>query len=85
MHEGKLLRSFVMKRLCQSYLKFFQSVIQIEQVVTQGVLKAGYRYGDSAPMAIEFVDKDESAKGQDSGPIQVDGIDDEVPTSVGAA
>ena len=33
------------------------------------VLKAGYRYGDNAPMAvIEFVDRDESAKGQDSGP-----------------
>ena len=50
------------------------------------VLKAGYRYGDSAPMAIiEFVDRDESAKGQDSGPVQVDGIDNEAPTSVGAA
>ena len=34
------------------------------------VLKAGYRYGDNAPMAvIEFVDRDESAKGQDSGPV----------------
>lgn len=34
------------------------------------VLKAGFRHGDSAPMAvIEFVDRDESAKGQDSGPI----------------
>ncbi len=33
------------------------------------VLKAGFRYGDSAPMAIvEFVDRDEDAKGQDSGP-----------------
>ena len=33
------------------------------------VLKAGFRYGDNAPMAvIEFVDRDESAKGQDSGP-----------------
>ncbi len=33
------------------------------------VLKAGYRYGDAAPMAvIEFVDRDESAKGADSGP-----------------
>jgi large subunit ribosomal protein L17 len=33
------------------------------------VLKAGFRYGDSAPMAvIELVDRDESAKGQDSGP-----------------
>jgi large subunit ribosomal protein L17 len=33
------------------------------------VLKAGFRFGDNAPMAvIEFVDRDESAKGQDSGP-----------------
>ena len=33
------------------------------------VLKAGFRYGDNAPMAvIEFVDRDASAKGQDSGP-----------------
>ena len=32
------------------------------------VLKAGFRYGDNAPMAvIEFVDRDTSAKGQDSG------------------
>ncbi len=37
------------------------------------VLKAGFRYGDSAPMAvIEFVDRDESARGQDSGPVMVD-------------
>jgi large subunit ribosomal protein L17 len=33
------------------------------------VLKAGFRHGDSAPMAyIELVDRDEDAKGQDSGP-----------------
>lgn len=32
------------------------------------VLKAGFRYGDNAPMAIiEFVDRDVNAKGQDSG------------------
>jgi len=37
------------------------------------VLKAGFRYGDSAPMAIiELVDRDEDAKGQDSGPVQFD-------------
>ena len=36
------------------------------------VLKAGFRHGDNAPMAIiEFVDRDESAKGQDSGPVEV--------------
>ena len=39
------------------------------------VLKAGFRYGDNAPLAvIEFVDRDVSAKGQDSGPVQ--SIDD---------
>jgi large subunit ribosomal protein L17 len=35
------------------------------------VLKAGFRYGDAAPMAIiELVDRDVSAKGLDSGPVQ---------------
>ena len=35
------------------------------------IMKAGFRYGDSAPMAvIEFVDRDEDARGQDSGPEQ---------------
>ena len=34
------------------------------------VLKAGFRYGDSAPMAvIELVDRNPEALGQDSGPI----------------
>ncbi len=33
------------------------------------ILKAGFRYGDNAPMAvIEFVDRDVEAKGKDSGP-----------------
>ena len=35
------------------------------------VLKAGFRYGDSAPMAvIELIDRDEEARGKDSGPTQ---------------
>jgi len=35
------------------------------------VLKAGFRYGDNAAVAvIEFVDRDEAAKGLDSGPVQ---------------
>ena len=34
------------------------------------VVKAGFRYGDSAPMAIiELVDRDPEAKGLDSGPV----------------
>lgn len=42
------------------------------------VLKAGYRYGDATPMAIiEFVDRDESARGQDSGPVAVEAEADE--------
>lgn len=36
------------------------------------VLKAGLRYGDTAPMAIiEFVERDVEAKGRDSGPVQI--------------
>ena len=36
------------------------------------VMKAGFRYGDNAPLAvIEFVDRDTAAKGQDSGPVMV--------------
>ena len=36
------------------------------------VLKAGFRYGDNAAMAvIEFVDRDVDAKGKDSGPVQM--------------
>ncbi|MGO4705055.1 50S ribosomal protein L17 [Microvirga sp. 2MCAF38] len=35
------------------------------------VLKAGFRFGDNAAMAvIEFVDRDVDARGQDSGPTQ---------------
>ena len=35
------------------------------------VLKAGYRYGDAAAMAvIELVDRNEDARGLDSGPVQ---------------
>ena len=43
------------------------------------VIKAGFRYGDSAPMAvIELVDRDPDAKGLDSGPIQInEGIEQE--------
>ena len=37
------------------------------------VIKAGIRASDAASMAvIEFVDRDESARGQDSGPVEVD-------------
>ena len=37
------------------------------------ILKAGFRYGDNAPMAvIELVDRDPDAKGQDSGPVNVE-------------
>jgi large subunit ribosomal protein L17 len=39
------------------------------------VLKAGFRYGDNAPMAvIEFVDRDVDARGRDSGPTQKDEV-----------
>lgn len=37
------------------------------------VMRAGFRYGDSAPMAvIELVDRDEEARGKNSGPVVTD-------------
>jgi large subunit ribosomal protein L17 len=37
------------------------------------IIRAGFRHGDSAPMAvIEFVDRDVAAKGLDSGPVAGD-------------
>jgi large subunit ribosomal protein L17 len=46
------------------------------------IIKAGFRYGDSAAMAvIEFVDRDEDARGQDSGPA----MDDDTPVEESAA
>jgi len=42
------------------------------------VMKAGFRASDAAPMAvIEFVDRDTSAKGQDSGPVEANETLDE--------
>jgi large subunit ribosomal protein L17 len=42
------------------------------------IIKAGFRYGDSAPIAvIEFVDRDVDAKGLDSGPVQERNAGDE--------
>ena len=46
------------------------------------IIKAGYRYGDSAAMAvIELVDRDEDARGQDSGPV----MSDDTPVEENAA
>ena len=40
------------------------------------IMKAGFRYGDNAPMAvIEFVDRDVDARGKDSGPTAAETAD----------
>ncbi len=57
------------------------SVLKDRYATRQGgycrVLKAGFRYGDCAPMAlIELIDRDPAEKGKDSGPTQV--MDEEV-------
>tara|TARA_B100000212_G_scaffold106075_1_gene78592 strand:+ start:28 stop:468 length:441 start_codon:yes stop_codon:yes gene_type:complete len=44
------------------------------------VLKAGYRYGDAAAMAVlELVDRNEDARGQDSGPVQTNNTNEDEP------
>lgn len=41
------------------------------------IIKAGIRASDAAPMAIiEFVDRDVSAKGQDSGPVMAEEVEE---------
>ena len=46
------------------------------------IMKAGFRYGDSAAMAvIEFVDRDEAAKGKDSGPVEAKAVPAEQETA----
>ena len=47
------------------------------------VLRAGYRYGDAAAMAVfELVDRDEEAKGKDSGPVQTNNVNEDEPKEV---
>jgi large subunit ribosomal protein L17 len=49
------------------------------------VLKAGFRYGDSAPMAvIEFVDRDVNEKGKDSGPTMKTGEEESAEAQAAA-
>ena len=46
------------------------------------VMKAGFRYGDSAPVAvIEFVDRDVDAKGLDSGPVPERAAEETAPAA----
>ena len=67
-------RAFAMLRDDSTTAKLFESLGPRYEERSGGytrVLKAGFRYGDSAPMAvIELVDRDPEAKGQDSGPTQ---------------
>ena len=71
------------RRMVFSYLQNKDAVTELfrEVAVKVGdrpggytrIIKAGYRASDASPMAIiELVDRDVSAKGQDSGPVEAD-------------
>ena len=66
-------RAFAMLRDDATTAKLFDTLAERYAERSGGyirVLKAGYRYGDAAPMAvIELVERDEDAKGFDSGPL----------------
>ena len=66
-------RAFAMLRDDATTAKLFDTLAERYEERSGGyirVLKAGYRYGDAAPMAvIELVERDEDAKGSDSGPL----------------
>jgi large subunit ribosomal protein L17 len=65
-------RAFSMLRDDATTAKLFDTLAERYAERSGGyirVLKAGYRYGDTAPMAvIELVERDEDAKGLGSGP-----------------
>ena len=75
------------RRLAQSRLMDDAQLVKLFDVIAprysgrEGgycrVIKAGIRMSDAASIAIiEFVDRDVSAKGQDSGPVLVDDTED---------
>ena len=64
------------KNINNDYIKFVALAEKFINKDRQGgyirIMKAGFRHGDSAPMAvIEFVDRDTAEKGKDSGPVIV--------------
>ena len=67
----RILASLKDEKLAEKLLTTLAERYKARQGGYTRVLKAGFRYGDMAPMAmIEFVDRDPAAKGQDSGPTQ---------------
>jgi large subunit ribosomal protein L17 len=58
----------------QTAVKLFDTLAERYKTRDGGyirIMKAGFRFGDNAPVAIiEFVDRDEAAKGLDSGPVE---------------
>lgn len=70
LHDRRLVYAFLRDDAAVS--KLFSSLAERYKGRAGGytrVLKAGFRYGDAAAMAvIELVDRDPAAKGKDSGP-----------------
>jgi large subunit ribosomal protein L17 len=79
---GLANRRLAMSRLMDdTQLKKLFEVLAVRYADRNGgytrIIKAGIRASDAAPMAIiEFVDRDVDAKGQDSGPVMSDEMEE---------
>jgi large subunit ribosomal protein L17 len=61
------------RRLAHARLLDDAQLVKLFDVLSARIIKTGPRASDASPMAIiEFVDRDVSAKGQDSGPVLAD-------------
>ena len=69
----RVMRSILDKSVVHELFTEIAPLVENREGGYTRIIKTGFRASDAAPIAIiEFVDRDVSAKGQDSGPVQAE-------------